>query len=95
MTVPLPPLLHPVPHAAARLGVSESSIWRLIQEGTLRPTCVLGRTMISESELQRLVAEATKPRQRVMQPVAGTAVNALDAVSLDAEPKSRRRQTAK
>ena len=92
MTVPLPPLLHPVPRAAERLGVSESSIWRLIQKGTLHPTCVLGRTMISEGELQRLVTEATKPRQRVTQPVAGTGVNARDTASLEARPKGRRRQ---
>jgi hypothetical protein len=62
LTVPPPPLLHPVPRAAARLSVSESSIWRLLRLGKLYPTYVLGRTMISESELQRLAAETTKPQ---------------------------------
>jgi hypothetical protein len=95
LTATLPPLLHPVPRAAERLGVSESSIWRLLRLGKLHPTCVLGRTMISEGELQRLVAETTEPRQIAPQSVAGTGVNARDAASRGAGSKSRRRQTFK
>jgi hypothetical protein len=95
LTTPLPPLLHPILRAAERLGLSESSIWRLIQAGTLHPTCVLGRTMISEVELQRLVTEATKPRQRVIQPVVGTGVNTRDAALPDASSKRRLKQTTK
>jgi excisionase family DNA binding protein len=54
------PLLHTVRGAADRLNVSESSIWRLLRQGQLRRTSVLGRTMLSEDELQRFVTEATK-----------------------------------
>lgn len=56
------PLLHTVPEAAERLRVSESSIWRLLRLGKLCATSVLGRTMISEAELLRFVAEATRAR---------------------------------
>jgi len=63
LTIP-PPLLHSVRQAAQRLGVSESSIWRLLQMGELYPTSVLGRTLISEAELLRLVADATTARSR-------------------------------
>jgi Helix-turn-helix domain len=95
VTVPTSPLLHPVQRAAERLGVSESSIWRLLRLGKLHPTCVLGRTMISEGELQRLVTETTKPRQIAPQPVTGMDVNAGDTASPDGKPKSRRRQPTK
>jgi len=57
------PLLHTVPKAAGRLGVSESTVWRMIGAKELSPTRVRGRTMISEAELQRYVAESTtRPR---------------------------------
>lgn len=57
------PLLHAVPRAAKRLDVSESTVWRLVAEKKLYPTYVRGRTMISEAELQRYVAESTvKPQ---------------------------------
>ena len=59
------PLLHPVPKAAKRLDVSESTVWRLVAKKKLYPTYVRGRTMISEAELQRYVAESTvKPHEK-------------------------------
>jgi excisionase family DNA binding protein len=56
------PLLHSIRAAAARLGeVSESTIWRLIRAGKLRPVKTLGRTLIPASELQRLAQEGAVP----------------------------------
>ena len=63
------PLLHTVRRSAERLNVSESTVWRLIRRGQLNPTYVLGRTMLSEGELQRLVTEATKRRQSAEQSI--------------------------
>jgi excisionase family DNA binding protein len=68
---PFDPLLYSVNDAARRLGVSVSTVWRLLAEKKLYPTYVRGRTMISEAELQRYVAESTV-RQRVKEtPIAG------------------------
>ena len=69
-TGPIDPLLYCVNDAARRLGISGSSIWRLLRLGRLCPTTVLGRTMISEAELQRLVVEATRARSPSPQPAA-------------------------
>ena len=54
----LVPLLHTVPGSAKRLSVSERMVWRLLRIGKLRASRVLGRTMISEAELQRFAREA-------------------------------------
>jgi excisionase family DNA binding protein len=54
-----PPLLHTVKAVAARLAVSESMIWRLLRAGELRPTRIMGRVLISEAELQRLIEKHT------------------------------------
>ncbi len=57
-----PPLLHSINGAAARLGeVSESTVWRLIRSGKLRAVKVLGRTLVPESELQRVAQEGADP----------------------------------
>jgi len=48
-------LLHSIDDAATRLGVSVSTIWRLIRSGQLRTVKILGRTLVPESELRRLV----------------------------------------
>ena len=47
-------LLHSIDDAATRLGVSVSTIWRLIRSGQLRTVKIRGRTLVPESELQRL-----------------------------------------
>ena len=57
-----PPLLHTVKAAAARLAVSESTIRRLLMAKKLRATRILGRTLISEAELQRLIKQNTDRR---------------------------------
>jgi excisionase family DNA binding protein len=52
-------LLHTIKAAATRLAVSESTIRRLLIAKKLRVTRILGRTLISESELQRLIEQNT------------------------------------
>jgi hypothetical protein len=54
------PLLHTVRGSAKRLGVSESTVWRLPRAKKLKPTRILGRTLVADAELQRLVHEAAE-----------------------------------
>jgi predicted DNA-binding transcriptional regulator AlpA len=95
LTVPPPPLLRTVPRAAERLGVSESTVWRLIRLRQLNPTCVLGRTMVSEEELQRFVAEATKPRQTPLQSITTPDMNLDEPAPQDVPVNGRRRKQVK
>ena len=63
------PLLHSIGAAAARLGeLSESTIWRLIRSGKLRPVKILGRTLIPESELRRVAQEGAMPGPDASEP---------------------------
>ena len=57
----LPPdkLAYNVREAAKAIGVSESTIWRDIQEGGLRPVKYRGRTLILREELEARLHEAT------------------------------------
>jgi excisionase family DNA binding protein len=48
------PLLHSIENAAIRLGVSPSTVWRLIRERQLRTVRIRGRTLVADSELVRL-----------------------------------------
>jgi len=52
-------LLHSIPDAGRRLGVSESTIWRMIRDQAIVTTHIRRRTMIAEAELQRYIAQAT------------------------------------
>lgn len=54
----LQPLVHRVSNASARLGVSRTTLYELIQKGQLRTIRIGGRVVVPESELQRVVAEA-------------------------------------
>jgi len=49
------PLLHSIEEAATRLGVSVSTLWRLIRSDKIRTVKILRRTLVPESEIQRLV----------------------------------------
>jgi excisionase family DNA binding protein len=51
------PLAHTIPDACKRIGVSRSTIYELIASRELRPCKIGGRTLIPESELQRIVSE--------------------------------------
>ena len=47
-------LLHSIDDTATRLRVSVSTIWRLIRSDQIWTVKILGRTLVPESELQRL-----------------------------------------
>lgn len=49
--------LVPIPEAAEALGVSVSTVWRLIRDGELRTVSVRSRTLISASEILAFIAE--------------------------------------
>lgn len=52
------PLAHRIPDACQRIGVGRSSLYELIKSGDLKTVRIAGRTLIPESELQRLVTDA-------------------------------------
>ncbi|WP_036212698.1 helix-turn-helix transcriptional regulator [Novilysobacter arseniciresistens] len=52
------PLAHRIPDACQRIGLGRSSLYELIKAGRLKTVRIAGRTLVPESELQRLVAEA-------------------------------------
>lgn len=51
------PLAHQVPQACARLGIGRTALYELLKSGELRCFKLGTRTLIPETELQRLVAE--------------------------------------
>ena len=51
------PLAHPVPAACARLGVSRTTLYALLAAGELRSFKVGAKTLISEADLRKFVAE--------------------------------------
>lgn len=64
LTPPRPEQLHQIPEAYARLGVSRSSLYRLISEGAIRTVHIGKRHLIPESALTEfltyLQSEASK-----------------------------------
>ena len=54
------PLAHTVPAACTRLGLSRTKLYELIGAGEIRAFKVGSRTLVSESELRRFVAEKMK-----------------------------------
>jgi excisionase family DNA binding protein len=55
----LPPLAHQIPAAARRLGISRSLIYELVKGGELHLTKLGRRSVITETELQALLARRT------------------------------------
>lgn len=51
------PLVHRIPQACARIGIGRTALYQLLRDGELRAVKLGGRTLIPESELQRLVAQ--------------------------------------
>lgn len=51
------PLAHRVPDACNRIGVGKSTLYELIQAGEIKPLKIGSRTLIPESELQKLLAK--------------------------------------
>jgi excisionase family DNA binding protein len=50
-----------VGQAARRIGVSESTVWRLLRGGTLASSKLRGRRMIAATSLHALAREAARP----------------------------------
>lgn len=53
--------MYTVPEAAARLRLSEWTIWKWMSDGKLRGAKIGDRRVIRESELQRLIIDDPKP----------------------------------
>ena len=52
-----PPLASTIPDTCRRLGIGRTLVYDLIKQGKLRPIKLGTRTLIPESELQRLITE--------------------------------------
>ncbi|MFX0539555.1 helix-turn-helix domain-containing protein [Ornithinimicrobium sp. Y1847] len=50
-------LLHPIPDAAAVLGIGRSTLYELIAAGEIATVKIGRRTLISQDELERYVRE--------------------------------------
>ena len=50
------PLAHRVPEACRRLGIGRSALYELIKAGELRAIKIGKRTLIPETELQKIIA---------------------------------------
>jgi excisionase family DNA binding protein len=58
MNTPNEPVALTVRDFAARLGVSESHIWKLLRENQLAAIRIGRRTLLPTSEIDRLLAQA-------------------------------------
>ncbi len=54
------PILVGITEAAKMLGLGRSSIYRMINDGTLDPVRLGGRVMIRIADIERLVERATE-----------------------------------
>ena len=50
-----------ISEVSSRLGISQITIWRKIKAGDIKAVHVGSRVIVSHIELQRLVAEGTRP----------------------------------
>ena len=50
------PLAHRIPDACHRIGVGRSTIYELIKSGEIRTIKIGARTLVPDTELQRLIA---------------------------------------
>jgi len=55
--------LYTVREAAEQTGLAYWTIWDLFKKGRLMKTKVAGKTMVRESELQKLIVDIPKPRK--------------------------------
>lgn len=55
-----PRLLHPVPSAAAVLGIGRSTLYQLIASGEIEVVKIGRRTLVAQTELERYVRELGK-----------------------------------
>jgi excisionase family DNA binding protein len=63
-------LLHPIPEAAAQLGIGRSTMYELTGAGTIRTVKIGRRTLIAHEELERYVRDLARPSD---QPRSGAA----------------------
>jgi excisionase family DNA binding protein len=59
MNAPLRPKARRVKDACSTLGISRSTIYKLASAGKLRLIKIGGRTLVSESEIDRLASSST------------------------------------
>lgn len=59
----LDPLLHRIPDACRRIGVSRTTLYELIKAGEVRPVKIGSRCLIPEKDLQRVVASRLEVAQ--------------------------------
>lgn len=57
---PYAPLAHRIPDACRRLGVGRSSLYELIKSGELRSIKIGSRTLIPETDIQKLITDRLK-----------------------------------
>ncbi|MDK9697158.1 MAG: helix-turn-helix domain-containing protein [Siculibacillus sp.] len=51
-------LVYRINDACRTLSLGRSSLYKLINEGKLKPITIAGRTLIPRGEIERLIAEA-------------------------------------
>ncbi len=54
------PLAHQVNPSSQMLGVSPSTVWKLIREEKVRAIRIGGRTLLPVTEIERLLSEGTR-----------------------------------
>jgi excisionase family DNA binding protein len=57
MNAPLPPKARRVLDACSALGISRATIYKLAAQGKIRLVKIGGRTVVPESEIDRLASE--------------------------------------
>lgn len=53
-------LAHPLPEASHLLGISKSTVYRLVNSGKIRMIKVAGRSVIPNSEIRRVASEGSE-----------------------------------
>lgn len=71
--------LYSVDEAAEALGISYWTVWGKLKNGELRRTKVGGRTVIRESELQRLIVDLPLKPLKAYKRKAARTVEAAEA----------------
>lgn len=54
---PLVPLAHAIPDACRRIGIGRTKLYQLLEAGEIRAIKIGKKTLIPDSELQRLVSD--------------------------------------
>jgi excisionase family DNA binding protein len=65
------PLSYGIKDAARALGISSSTVWRLVASGDLSVFRILGRTLITHKELERFIDERARQGEHKDGPLEG------------------------